>query len=975
MYGRLLTSSRKNSKIKSVGWASFIQLLTIIIVFFLSSEALGQFGDIFGFGRNKVQYKSFDWSVIRTEHFDIYSYKEGREAAMDAAQIAERSYAYLSEILDYTFKKKIPLLLYLSHNDFQQTNAIQGFIGEGTQGVTESLKGRMILPITGSYGQFVHVLTHEMVHAFQFSIMMADTPAELVRRFNPPLWFVEGMAEYLSVGMDNITRMWMRDAVLNNTLLSIPEMAIVFDIRVYRMGQAIWYYVGERYGVEVVGRIFKTARATGDINRAFKAHTGLDTIELSKRWLENASTRYLPKEVVLKKPGEVAKQITQPSGLFSRINIVPAISPDGTQLAYVGDKDFTLNMFLRSLEEGKEKTSKIVESGSSTSYESLRYFDTAMNWSPDGTKFSFVAKAGANEAIYIVNAKKKKVVKKLTFPKLTGLAAPSWSPDGNRLIFAGLDGGRTNLFIVHEDGTNLVRLSKDRFAYLHPQWSPDGKKIAYTTDRGPNTNIDNMIFGGYNIALYDLETGESELLTQTGGNHINPIWSKNGDRILFISDMSGIPNVYSIDLKTRQLYQITHFITGVAGIITESPALTLATETGRLAFSAFSDGGWNVFILDDYKEEKVDIPITNDLESLEDPNSKYLSYDLSDSTEFQLNRYSSKITPDLIVGGGAFASNVGFAGQTAFLFSDMLGDKVIIIQAALYGDPLESTFIIDYYNQTRRMNYVISAFQFRNDFGIFTARDEVGFVSQIFRGVGAGLSRPFSTFTRFELNSSLFFVDRDVVRISFFGGVDQDDIDNSMFVSFDGSLVHDTAFWGLSTPISGTRARVTGSQVVGDLRYSTVLLDYRKYFAVKIPRYSFAYRLVAAGSFGRNERRFRIGGPYTFRGEDFGFLEGTRIFFQNMEFRFPVFPYLPMQYDFLTAVAFFDAAQPWGDSIIFDQETGPLVTQDKKFDFNDIQTAYGFGIRLNMGGLLVLRWDFPINSDGPGTFFSIGVDY
>ena len=221
----------------------FPQILMLGLVWLLPSTAFGQFGNIFGFGKNKVHYKSFDWSVIKTEHFDIYFYEEERDAAKDAAKIAERSYAYLSEVLDYKFKKKIPILLYASHNDFQQTNAIQGFISEGTQGVTESLKGRMILPITGSYAQFIHVLTHEMVHAFQFNILLADTPGDLVRRFNPPLWFVEGMAEYLSVGMDNITRMWMRDAVLNNTLLTIPAMAQVFDIRVYRMGQSIWYYV------------------------------------------------------------------------------------------------------------------------------------------------------------------------------------------------------------------------------------------------------------------------------------------------------------------------------------------------------------------------------------------------------------------------------------------------------------------------------------------------------------------------------------------------------------------------------------------------------------------------------------------------------------------------------------------------------------------------------------------------------------
>ncbi|NIS23228.1 hypothetical protein GWN15_04435 [candidate division KSB1 bacterium] len=90
-------------------------------MFFVPPEAFGQFGDIFGFGKNKIQYTSFDRSIIKTEHFDVYSYEEERETAKDVAQIAERSYAYLSEVLDYRFRNKIPLLLYASHNDFQQT--------------------------------------------------------------------------------------------------------------------------------------------------------------------------------------------------------------------------------------------------------------------------------------------------------------------------------------------------------------------------------------------------------------------------------------------------------------------------------------------------------------------------------------------------------------------------------------------------------------------------------------------------------------------------------------------------------------------------------------------------------------------------------------------------------------------------------------------------------------------------------------
>lgn len=955
-----------------------LRFLPAVALFMISTQAFAQFGDYFGFGKNKVHYKDFKWSVINTEHFDIHFYEEERQAALDAAEIAERSYAYLSDILDYKFKQKIPLLLYSSHNDFQQTNAVQSFISEGTQGVTESLKGRMILPITGSYAQFVHVLTHEMVHAFQFDIMLADGPAELVRRFNPPLWFIEGMAEYLSVGMDNITRMWMRDAVLNSTLLSIPDMAYVFDIRVYRMGQAIWYYVGERYGKEVVGRIFKTARATGDLNRAFKAHTGLDLTELSQRWQDDARKKYLPDNVVLKKPTEVAVPITDPCVECSRINIVPAISPDGSELAYIGDKNYTLNMFLRELPpHARPKTKhnddakKIVQSGSSESYETLRYFNTSMNWSPDGKYFSFVSKSGKNDAIYIVEAKSGDVIKKLSFPSLASMTAPAWSPDGQRMVFTGLRGGISDLYTATVEGTDLKQLTDDRYAQLHPQWSPDGKKIAFTTDEGPNTNIKKLIFGDYNIAVYDLEAGEVKLLTETGGNYINPIWSKDGDEIFFVSDMNGIPNIYSMKLETGEMYQITNFITGVAGIITETPAITLAPETGRLAFSAFYNGGWNIYTLDEYEKEKIDLEPSKMavLEPLENPNDKFQEYALGDSSEFLLSDYKSKLTPDLIVGNGAFATNVGFAGQTAFLFSDMLGDKNLLIQAALYGDPLESTIIATYYNQARRLNWSITGFQFRDDFGVYTATGDLQIASRIFRGLGVGFSLPFNTFTRLEFGPNIYFIDEQVTSLNFSNTQSA----NAIFTSIETSLVRDSAFWGIAAPISGTRARFTVQQNLGDLNYTLLLGDYRKYFALSVPRYSLAYRLTSGLTHGENNRRFFIGGPFTFRGVDWGDLSGTRVLFQNVELRFPLFPYLPIQYDFLTGVAFFDAAHAWGENAVDVNVLYPNLP----FRFSDIKTSYGLGLRFNLGGLLVLRWDFPLKHEenAPNVFFSIGLDY
>ena len=177
------------------------------------------------FGRNKVQYTKFDFKVIQTEHFDIYYYEQERVAAMDAARMAERSYARLSKVLNHEFRERKPIILYASHSDFQQTNALGQAPGEGTGGVTDFQRNRAVQPFTGSYAEFEHVLQHEMSHQFQYDTWSrgrAGGGLSTLIAINPPLWFAEGMAEYLSIGpINSETAMWLRDASLEGKLPTI----------------------------------------------------------------------------------------------------------------------------------------------------------------------------------------------------------------------------------------------------------------------------------------------------------------------------------------------------------------------------------------------------------------------------------------------------------------------------------------------------------------------------------------------------------------------------------------------------------------------------------------------------------------------------------------------------------------------------------------------------------------------------------
>src|SRR6185295_9792087 len=234
------------------------------------------------FGSNKVQYKKLDFQILKTEHFDIYFYPNEREGIDIAARMSERWLARLERLLGHQLRGRQPLVLYASHPDFEQTNAIQGELGEGTGGVTEPLKRRIILPLGGPLADTDHVIGHELVHAFQFDITTRPGSAPGDAGANRlPLWFIEGMAEYLSIGpVDSNTAMWLRDAAREDKLPTVDQLDNPKYFP-YRWGQAFWAYVGGKWGDDIIGDMLRVAGQTGDTAAAIQRLLGVTTKELS----------------------------------------------------------------------------------------------------------------------------------------------------------------------------------------------------------------------------------------------------------------------------------------------------------------------------------------------------------------------------------------------------------------------------------------------------------------------------------------------------------------------------------------------------------------------------------------------------------------------------------------------------------------------------------------------------------------------
>jgi WD40 repeat protein len=563
------------------------------------------------FGQNLVQYKHFKWRVIETEHFLVHYYPEEREAVHAAARMAERSYARLSRILGHQFREKKPIILFSSRADFAQNN-VTGDLGEGVGGVTESGRHRLIMPFTGDLGSFEQVLAHEMVHEFYYDIFQkgrAGANQQVLERVNAPLWYSEGMAEYLSIGPNHpLTAGWLRDAAVSGNIPTIKQMTDRPDKYFpYRYGESFWQYIGERWGDAAIGEILRNTPAVG-VERAFVRELGMSLDDVGSAWREAVQSQYLPAASLYQRPQTFAQPLLTRRRSGGEIFLAPVLSSDGNYIAFLSNGnekrgELFIDLWLGNAKTG-ERVKRLVKSTLNPDFEELRLLYSQSAFSNNGKTLAFTAQRAGKDVLYLLDVPSRKVSKRIDL-EFDAVTAPSFSPDDSRLVFSATQGGITDLYIVDVDGRNLRRLTNDIYGDLQPNWSPDGKLIAFASDRGPDTDLAKLHISKWQIAVIDVETNAIEVLPGQAGHNLNPQWAPDAKSVAYISDRTGVQNIFLYDLTDRSQYQLTNVLGGISAITEYSPALTWARGADRMAFTYFEKGDYTVWTVDNPRALKT----------------------------------------------------------------------------------------------------------------------------------------------------------------------------------------------------------------------------------------------------------------------------------------------------------------------------------------------------------------------------------
>jgi len=950
---------------------------TIIVTIIIMLTAGMIHSQYYFFGKNKVRQTRFEWKILETEHFKVYYYTtDNIRLIKKIAQSAEQTYDRLSKFLNVQVEKKVPILFYRNHIEFEQTNLYPGFLPPAAQAFAEPIGHRVVVQGDSSEEQLLGTLTHELGHIFEYAVWYQNVARSALAFRTPPMWVVEGFADFITEGWDAFNLLTVRDAVLNDQIPVLLENGQLFSSygtnrAAYDFGHLAIDFIHHKFGDRGVRTLLYSSRRGGllpgkkNIAKLF----GLSTKMFNYEFKKYARDRFRP--FFFKENPEDYSFMIGPDFPFV-YSFSHQVSPTGEMLAVITGnlKVRDLDIVLISLKDGK--TIKNITPGLSSGYDAINLkFDPSdgrsFAWDRPGEKIAFFVRRELGNYLLLVDILTGKVVRDIKIRRPQDPTSPTFHPDNKRLFFTGIEDTKSYVYSINLDTEETVRLTEGRLYIRAIDLSPDGEKMVFSAQKN----------GFYKIFLGTLDKPELAVrLTQGECNDITPVFSTDGKRIYYSSDELESYNIYAVDLDEKMLYRYSDVRTGIF-FPTQIPG------KDQIVVSAYHKNAFYLFkkqVEETLEQRRIEF---SEFEYPETESGKAPEVDILSHEKYKpFSKLFLTSLPPVTLG---YSTDGSFLASTQLHITDLLGDHNFLLSAASYYG--YTNVHLYYLNMVNRLQYFGHLYYYKEPYyysynpidaasGVLPAY----FTLRTMFGGDLGLYYPFSRAYRAELglslykqkeNSDYFFYGADLPYGQFFDGY-------AAPVSL--SLVGDDIRFAGYGPNRGHTFKLTFSKFfkLGDsfMNAYSITGDFRKYFRID-NNTLFAFRLKGYTSGGDNPLIFYTGGNNTIRASAWRRLVGNRGFHFTAEFRFPLISTARTvlgNVGPLRGVLFFDVGGMW-----FTEDPTYRFLEEGKFRLQDGISSYGIGLQAFLFGVplhleWIHKWDFSDN-EYFGFNFWIGFDF
>jgi WD40-like Beta Propeller Repeat len=844
------------------------------------------------FGKNKVKYDNFAWRVYRSPHFQIYYYPEFEQHLGRLASYAESGYQKISSTLKHEIDFPIPLILYKTHSEFEETNLTSGFVPEGALAFTEPTRDRMVVPIDEPPDRLQGLITHELTHVFEFDLI----PRGFVQR-SVPLWVDEGLADYMRGLWDPLDVMTIRDAAVTEKVpkISKSEFEALSGRDAYNFGHAAFEYIEARFGREGIRQFLYTWRKNlvgGKLDDIYQQAFRMKPEEFDEgyqKWLMERFKPYRDKQ----RPSDMGKTISpNPDRTSFTQAFAAAGSPSGEMLAVVtGNRaDGEADIVLLSAKDGSVIGN--LTNGYTTRYEDIglnftaRALGRSIAFDPAGDSVAFFARTGKGRSLFLVSVLNGSIKRRYPIA-LDEVMSPSFLPDGRHVLFSALREGVSDIWLLDLDSGQFKNLTRDAFYDQDPMPSPDGKLVVYSRRVSGYAKI-------YSFPLAD--PAKKTQLTFGTFEDVTPVFSPDGTKVYYCSDEDNDTfNLRSLDMKTGAIEQLTDALGGVM-----APVPLKGGAGDRLVFIAYSKGEFNLILREPADPvREVDQDVRRASEEILDFQPDVVHQVIPE------NKRKKRLFEGLYLEGRP-PLNVGvtsggdFFGGSQVALTDVLGDQNFVFTALSVRE--FRTYQGTYLNLAHRFQYGISGFdttqfyfstpyQFTSGFS-----REGALATQRYSGGQLIGQYPLDKYRRLEISAGIIRVREQYSDASLIDAcqlqLEQTGIpcyfNNGTFAPVGVSLVQETTRFAGFGPLSGSTYSIGGTVSVAGLHRETIEADLRKYFRLGSTSIVFAARARGFKSMGDNPEIFFFGGNQELRGYPYLSFSGNEGFFANLELRLPL---------------------------------------------------------------------------------------
>src|SRR6478736_2797336 len=170
------------------------------------------------YGKNRIQYKKFDWKFYQSPNFNVYYNQGGLELAKFVVQLAEEELDSIEAAIDYSLQRRATLVLYNNYEDYKSSNIGLGIDWQNSGGLTKLVNNRIPLYFDGNHNTFRIKVREGIAKILTANILFGDNLGEFASNkalLDLPQWLTDGYIEYIANNWDI-----EKDDELKNVILS-----------------------------------------------------------------------------------------------------------------------------------------------------------------------------------------------------------------------------------------------------------------------------------------------------------------------------------------------------------------------------------------------------------------------------------------------------------------------------------------------------------------------------------------------------------------------------------------------------------------------------------------------------------------------------------------------------------------------------------------------------------------------------------